>query len=107
MVDVVWSADCDGVYVAKRHTTLLPPWAGIEDNAETVAKMICEDFFDARVWDEWIGYDNSWSVQVELHSPPSIAGLYDVDLDRVTKATAYRRKRPVKVDNHPAPADHQ
>lgn len=88
-VDVIWSADCDGVFVAKRHITILPPWAGISVNAESVAQAVCEDFFTASVWEEWIGLgDSSWTVNLEIHSPADIVGDFEIDLARVTKASA-------------------
>jgi hypothetical protein len=93
MIDVVWSAHCDDVYVAKRHTTLLPPWCDCTDNAESAVNTICRDFFRPDIWEEWIGLDDSdWTVQVEIHSPPSIAGLYEVELERVTEARSRRLK---------------
>lgn len=94
LIDIIWSADCDGVFIAKRHTTLLPPWADCALNAESVASEICQNFFTDEVWRQWIGNDDTrWTIDLEIHSPASIAGNYEVELERVTKAQA----RKVKV----------
>lgn len=89
-VEIFWSAHCDGSFIAKDQTTLLPGlWADCEDNAESAVVDICEEFFDRHVWDAWIGLDDDdWSVTVIIHSPASIAGDYFVSLERVTKAHA-------------------
>lgn len=93
-VDVIWSASCDGVFAAKRHTAILPPWAGISVNAENVAQSVCEDFFTQAIWEEWVGLDDdAWTVDLEIHSPAAIAGNFEVELTRVTKASA-RMKVP-------------
>lgn len=97
-VEIVWSADSDGIFIAKRHTTLLlGSWADCESNGETAVNDICDDFFTARIWEEWIGMDDdSWTINVEIHSPSSIAGIYEVELERVTKSSA-RKREPVSA----------
>lgn len=91
LIDVIWSADYEGCFIAKRNTTLLPPWADSVLNGESAVQNICQDFFTSAVWEEWIGDDPDWTITLEIHTPPSIAGSYEVELERVTKASAKRR----------------
>src|SRR5687767_3144632 len=88
--EIKWSADFDGVYIAKQQTTLLSGWwAGQADNATAAVQEICEDFFTSEVWQEWVGMDdNDWMIQVEIYEPEAISGTYEVGLERTVKASA-------------------
>lgn len=93
-VDIEWSAsheygDMGGV--ADKQTTILSgAWADCEANAESAVNDIVEDFFRCdREWREEFGDDDdSDRILVCVYSPPSIAGEYRVDLERVIKARA-------------------
>jgi len=68
---------------------ILPSWADCEGNAQSVVNDICADFFTDEVWQQEFGLEDcSAEIEVEIHSPSSIAGRYIVDLERVTKASA-------------------
>src|SRR4051812_9150549 len=92
-VNVIWSAHSEGIYATRRGCTILPAWAGLAVNAETAAETVAQDFFDASIWQQFVGADdNDFSVTVEIHAPEEIAGIYEVELERVTRAKA--RKQP-------------
>ena len=72
---------------AQRWDTILPPWA--ETDGESAVNAAVEAFFDVETWDEWFGLDESDTrVMVTVESPASIAGTYEVRLERVTQAHA-------------------
>lgn len=95
-VDIEWSASLEGGIpggFAYRQTTILSgDWADCEGNAESAVKDVVEDFFAySEYWRDWFGDDDdSAHILVCIHSPPSIAGEYTVDLERVIKASAMR-----------------
>jgi hypothetical protein len=75
---------------AERWDTILWPWAELD--AETGVRVATEDYFDTEKWDEWFGPDLSNAhVLVTVHSPASIAGIYSVELWRVTKARVLKK----------------
>jgi hypothetical protein len=93
-VDVVWSAtnEDDEDFARpeiKRNLYLAPPWADCESNGEAVAQDLAEDWLRPHVWVQLIG-DDDWdaNVLIRIHAPPSIAGTYRVECERVIKACA-------------------
>lgn len=89
--DVVWSADDDGVWIAKRHTTLLPLCDCMAP--KRAAEKICRDYFTASVWSEWTGSDEDRiKITLTIHEPPIVSGEYVIDLQRKTVATAISYK---------------
>jgi len=74
--------------------TLLPPWAGMEVNAQAAVERAVTDYIGESEWEEWFGNDATMEyIEVEVHGPPEIAGTYTVNVERVVKATA-RRANP-------------
>jgi hypothetical protein len=92
---ISWEDDEDlSGFIANKEETLLGDWADCSSNGESAANDICANLFDHNLWDDCFGGDaTSERVQVEIHSPPSIAGLYEVDLERVVKASATLRRK--------------
>ena len=94
MISIIWSAtvedDADFVGAfAKKHEYLAPDWADSEGNADSAVQDLIERWFGSDEWVELFGEDDdSATILVEIDSPPSIAGRYRVDLDRVVKARA-------------------
>lgn len=93
VVSVFWSATFEDSEnnggIASNVETLMPPWVDSESNGEDAVDYICEHYFDHEIWDQEFGIDDeAVTIRFELHKPPSIAGTYSVDLDRVTKARA-------------------
>lgn len=78
--------------IARDKTAIMPSWADCEGNAESVVNDICEDFFTDALWLEFAGDDigDGLDVVVRVTAPPSIAGDYQVGLDRPIKARAHR-----------------
>jgi hypothetical protein len=89
MIDVSLSVKSEDAppEAAERWDTILPPWA--EFDGEAAVNAATAVYFDTEKWDEWFGLDESDThVIVTVHSPASIAGIYSVHLDRLTKAHA-------------------
>lgn len=92
-IDVVWSCypDDGEEPLTFRHTTMLEEWADSSSNACSVASEIAADFFNnAGVFGDNFGDSDSGNVLIEIHEPSSIAGKYDVDLERSIMARARR-----------------
>lgn len=91
---VTWLAaqedDADFIGGSGEQQTLLQGgWANVKGNGTSVAKWICEDYFDDTVWDEWWGMDSTdVTVRFKILSPPANSGDYAVHLRRVTRAEA-------------------
>ncbi len=89
MIDISLSVKSEDAppEAAEHWDTILPAWA--EFDGESAVNAAAEAYFDTEKWDEWFGLDESDThVLVTVHSPDSIAGVYSVSLDRVTKAYA-------------------
>lgn len=65
---------------------LLGGWADCEANAEAAVGDVVTNWFDDKEWDRWFPEQTRGTIVVEICEPTSIAGKYDVDLERVTKA---------------------
>lgn len=97
-IEVLWSAtDCADIDDEKAWetpivtdwSTELQPWAEVATNGERAAEVVLEHYFGTSEWEKQFGADaDTWMVHVVIHSPPAIAGRYEVDLERVTKARA-------------------
>src|SRR5262245_27283411 len=90
--DVVWSAgipDAADLTLARRHTTMMPHWAGVESNRESAVQRIVEDWLEIdQDWRNLFGGDDHCNLIVEVHEPAAIAGRYEVGVDRVARARA-------------------
>lgn len=93
MADVVYNLSSDdGVIIARRHTMLLPPWAGMASNAEAVAVEVCEEHLDEATWTRFFSDSFRGCVAVEVLSPAEVAGHYRVEVVLKPKATAKKVK---------------
>lgn len=91
MTDVVYNLFCeDGEVVAKGHTMLLPPWAGVSSNGEAVASTICEEHLDEATWAEFFFDSSRERLLVEILSPPEVAGHYRAEAVMKPKVNAKR-----------------
>ena len=88
LIDVMWNASEDDVWITQKHLTILPPWAGIASNAEAVAASVMENYFDPIEWFERYGDDHQTTVDVEIISPEAVAGKFRVKLEQKIKASA-------------------
>lgn len=94
--DIKWSCTSaeDPFYpIAENQTAILfGYWADDENNEyrerHSAAEAVAEDYFDTFTWEEWFGEDDSAIVRVVITSPESAAGTYEVEMERVIKATA-------------------
>jgi len=88
-------ADFNAVPFAGRRVVDLPDWAGLDINAESAARVICETFFEpgTGAWERFIGAEKeSVALLIAIRRPKAIAGLYRVALGRTI--TAWVRKLP-------------
>lgn len=91
MIDVVYNLFAeDGDVVAKGHTILLPPWAGVAANGEAVASAICEEHLDEATWAEFFFDSSRERLLVEILSPAEVAGHYTAEAVMKPKVTARR-----------------
>ena len=75
-VDVIWSFFDN----KEQHKTILETWAANPSSAETVAEIVCHMFFtDSNDFN---------TVTINIHSPQSAVGQYEVRLKRVTQTRA-------------------
>lgn len=90
--DIRWSCTAaeDPFYpIAKSQETLLYGfWAGVEGGGPDAARAVAEDYFDTATWSEWFGEDDEATVRIIITHPGPAAGTYEVDMERVVKATA-------------------
>ncbi len=63
-------------------------WAETEGYGSDAAKAVAEDYFDTSTWEEWFGEDDDARVRITITEPVSVKGTYDVDMERVVRATA-------------------
>jgi hypothetical protein len=63
-------------------------WAGVEGGGEDAAKAVAEDYFHTATWSEWWGDDASATVRITITSPGPATGTYEVEMERLIKATA-------------------
>jgi hypothetical protein len=93
MTDVRWSLFVEDAPVpsVKDVTSIISdPWADQPGNAATTIAMIIDDWFGEHEWREWFGEDWTGGVEVEVHSPPHLAGRWGVDLRLKVDSTARR-----------------
>lgn len=94
-VTIRWSATheedvgFENPFAVDMDTILFGSWADCPDNGDGAVKDCLEDYFDEYVWLEEFGNnDTQGTVLVEVQLPLSIAGRYEVNLERVVKAHA-------------------
>lgn len=70
-------------------------WPECEGSGRTCAETVCEEYFDTNTWIEFFGEDeDGGTIAVEILEPVTARGVYDVSLERVTKAQALPMKDP-------------
>lgn len=93
MISVKWvvSSNLEPIGDAEAIETLLPEWATVSSNAAAAAAYICADYFNTQTWEACFGpgYD-SRHVYLTIFDPATIAGKFELDLERVTRAKAPR-----------------
>lgn len=100
MITVTWSAtdiesDKMGAIVANWKSEVQGNLAAEARDAEDYAQAVAECYFaQDNHWAENYGDDECTTIKVEIHTPESIAGVFEVDLERTVKARA-RRMIPV------------
>lgn len=94
-VSICWTAaheddtEFDNPFASKHETILRGEWADCSENGEAAVRDVMEDYFGEIEWNDQFADDwNSGAVVVEIHSPPSIAGRYAVDLEKIVRAHA-------------------
>jgi hypothetical protein len=93
LIDVEWSLTVGDSPTSHRQTTLLPPWAEVASNAETVAEACASAYFTRAEWVEWFGTeDDEAGVIIDIHKPAAVAGRYSVALGRTVTAHAIKEK---------------
>lgn len=90
MTSIIWSAWYDGDKpLAVRNEFLGAPWMDCEGNASDAVKELSDTFWLGcdSLWTTLAGDSDSFDVIVEVHSPLSIAGRYNVRLKKVIKSS--------------------
>ena len=91
----IFAAEDPYYQITDNEVETLPAFWTLEGPA-CAAEVAEQYFIQGSRWDEWFGDDDAVLVMIQIHEPKDAAGVYEVHIEKVLKASARKTKDPRK-----------